>query len=164
MDNTVVRIVAATVQTMYDLAVDIDPAVPYPESARMPATDQYHAGDLIHFLTQGLHDCEKRIGVADRDISLPFLAYVYGEAQVDGNAAVVSTFRLIPADLSPPDKSYTILYERIAKVTAHETGHLMGVLHCRNPGCIMNFSMGLKQLDCLDPLLCRQCHALLQHD
>jgi len=160
VDEIAVRVVAANIQMFYDLAADVESSIPYPETARIPARNQYNAGHLLSCLMQGLQKNEKRIGVASHDISLPFLTHLFGEAQVGGKTAVISTFRLKPAAIGRSSKR-PLLYDRLAKVAVHETGHLLGLLHCQNAGCIMSFSMGLDHLDLLDLSLCSCCTRLL---
>lgn len=150
------RVVAATVQTFFRLAADVEPPIPFPKASRIRPGSQYHAGRLLDVLAAGLAAGQRRLGVGDRDMSLPFLSYVFGEAQVGGRAAVVSSFRLRP---DGPDTA--LLYERLAKVALHETGHLLGFSHCRSSGCIMNFSMGLHRLDRLELVLCPPCSNFL---
>ena len=67
------------------------------------------------------------LGVTDRDLFIPILTYVFGEAQLGGRAAVVSTARLVEdVELFGPQ----LLVERLAKEAVHEVGHAFGLLHC----------------------------------
>jgi predicted Zn-dependent protease len=40
-------------------------------------------------------------------------------------------------------------------------GHVLGLVHCRAPGCLMNFAQGLGKLDRLDLALCTACQSRL---
>ncbi len=128
--------------------------------ARIAPGNQLHAGLVLERLSLGLGRNEMRLGVTGQDIALPFLDYVYGEAQIGGQTAVVSSFRLKTAHDKYP-LSESKMYERIAKVALHETGHLLGFSHCRNERCIMSFSIGLSRLDSLQLALCSNCRTLL---
>jgi predicted Zn-dependent protease len=74
----------------------------------------------------------------------PILTYVYGESQLGGQAAVISFHRLHHID-------HQVTCERGAKIAIHEAGHLLGLEHCREPGCLMRFSKQLDQLDLACP-------------
>jgi archaemetzincin len=65
--------------------------------------------------------------------------------------AVVSTNRLI----HPLIRERTL--ERIAKICVHEVGHIFGLEHCWETGCLMRFSKQLEQLDKLSLLFCSAC-------
>jgi archaemetzincin len=93
-----------------------------------------------------------------KDLCLPFLTHVFGEAQLAGCSAVVSLYRLWGPGLG--DKS-ELLLQRAAKVALHEVAHVMGLVHCRNRHCLMNFSPSLEHLDQLEMILCPNCSKLL---
>ena len=66
-----------------------------PSLAFDPKRNQYYTRTIIETLLQRLpEDCEKMICVTDLDLCTPILTFVYGEAQLDGKIAVVSTNRL----------------------------------------------------------------------
>ena len=157
VDQVAVRVVAANLQTFFDLRVDVEAPMPCPDHALMPGRSQYHAAKIMSVLEKKeLKESEKRIGVISEDIALPFLTHVFGEAQVNGRAAVISTSRLKgEKTTSKPSKS--LVYERLAKIAIHETGHLLGLLHCREKNCLMGFSASLDQLDALPPSFCQSC-------
>ncbi|MCP4748116.1 MAG: hypothetical protein GY874_18575 [Desulfobacteraceae bacterium] len=78
------------------------------------------------------------------------MTHVYGESQLGGRAAVVSLSRLLHADPQ-------VTFQRIAKICLHEVGHLLGLEHCREIGCLMRFSKQLDQLDELFSGFCSAC-------
>ena len=156
VDEVAVRVAAANIQAVFDIATDVASPWPDPTEALFPNRNQYNAAKIIKHLAADIHGPARRIGIISQDISLPFLTYVFGEAQIGGWAAVLSTFRLQRhRDGTLPDKS--LIYRRLAKITIHETGHLLGLSHCRSTRCIMNFSVGLDKLDSLTPILCNHC-------
>jgi archaemetzincin len=156
VDEVAVRVAAANIQAVFDIATDVAAPWPDPTEALFFNRSQYNAAKIIRHLAADIHGPVRRIGIISRDISLPFLTYVFGEAQIGGLAAVISTYRLQrPRNGVVPEKS--LVYRRLSKITIHETGHLLGLSHCRSPQCIMNFSVGLDKLDVLDLTLCNQC-------
>ena len=161
VDAVAVRVVAANVQAAFDVATDVAPSWPDPVGALFPSGRQYNAAELIKLLDRDIALPVRRMGVIAGDISLPFLTYLFGQAQVGGRAAVISLFRLQQrrdGGVAPP---LSLVYQRLAAVAVHEAGHLMGLPHCRQPGCIMNFSVGLDRLDRLSTGFCDPCRLAL---
>lgn len=161
VDEVAVRVAAANVQAVFEISTDVEQPWPDPRESIMPTRNQYSADQIIKSLAENIQPPVKRIGIIAKDISLPFLTYVFGEAQIGGQAAVISTYRLERTkNGSKPKKS--LIYKRLAKITIHETGHLLGLSHCRNPNCIMNFSIGVDKLDKLTLKFCTQCTEYLR--
>jgi archaemetzincin len=104
----------------------------------------------------------KVLGITDRDLFIPILTYVFGEAQLGGTAAVVSTARLVEdVQLLGPE----VLVERLAKEAVHEVGHAFGLVHCGTPGCVMGRSPAVREVDEKSSELCAECRErLAAHD
>ena len=101
----------------------------------------------------------KFLGVTDQDLFIPILTYVFGEAQLSGAAAVVSTARLLEdVDLFGP----RLLAERLAKEAVHELGHAFGLRHCATPRCVMGRSSGVRDVDEKGPVPCEECRGRLE--
>ncbi len=97
------------------------------------------------------------LGMTDVDLFIPILTFVFGEAQLDGRAAVVSTARLV----EPVLVDRRVLWERLAKEAVHELGHALGLTHCSRPECAMSRSAGLRDVDRKGGQLCADCRTLL---
>jgi len=94
------------------------------------------------------------LGVTDRDLFIPILTYVFGEAQLSGTAAVISTARLgDELDLFGP----RVVRERLCKEAVHELGHCYGLRHCQTPGCVMGRSASVREVDEKGLGLCADC-------
>lgn len=157
-----VRITAANLQAVLEIPVDIRPAAELPAEAYEPTRRQYDAArlleDLVRICPGGYG---KVLGVAAADLCIPILTYVFGEAQLGGKAAVVSGWRLrsSPSGVAVPLEHY---YERLAKVALHEVAHTLSLYHCEEPGCLMNFSSTLADLDRLNLTFCERCRFSLR--
>ncbi len=95
----------------------------------------------------------KVLAVTDQDLFIPILTFVFGEAQLDGRAAVVSTARLGEPGLPDP----RIALERLAKEAVHEIGHCFGLVHCDAPGCVMGRSASARDVDRKRGDFCQKC-------
>jgi archaemetzincin len=98
------------------------------------------------------------LGVTDVDLFIPILTFVFGEAQLGGSAAVVSTARLKEA---LPVADPRLVIERLAKEAIHELGHAMGLVHCATRDCAMGRSASVRDVDSKRGSLCGSCRAQL---
>jgi archaemetzincin len=119
---------------------------------------QHASGTILRWLLEVGPPGGKVLGVTDRDLFIPILTYVFGEAQLGGRAAVVSLARLVEdVELFGPK----LLVERLAKEAVHEVGHAFGLLHCGTPGCVMGRSPAVREVDEKTAELCAECRARL---
>ena len=106
-------------------------------------------------------DSVKLLVLTEADIFIPMLSFVYGQAQLDGPAAVVSFARLRQEFYSlPPNRPLFLL--RVRKETLHEIGHTFGLTHCHDPRCTMTLSTNVQQLDFKQAAFCDDCSLLLE--
>ena len=125
------------------------------------ARRQYHSTALLGQLRETGVDESKILGVTELDLFIPIFTFVFGEAQVDGRAALMSTHRLrqefygLPADRR-------LLFARAEKEAVHELGHAFGLAHCRSFDCGMRFSNSVEQVDLRPCQFCQLCEAELQ--
>jgi archaemetzincin len=103
----------------------------------------------------------KVLGITDVDLFIPVLTFVFGEAQVDGPAAVVSTARLrLTYDERPVPPA--LLEARLLKECLHELGHTFGLVHCPDEACLMSRSNSVLEVDQKRPAFCRDCRQRLR--
>ncbi len=127
------------------------------ESFHNPERGQYHSTLLLAQLLKHLPNEEhKIIGVTSVDLFIPVLTFVFGESQLDGNGAIISTFRLRNEYYGLP-KDIDQLIERTTKEAMHELGHAFGLVHCPNYECVMNSSTYVEDIDIKQSLLCSDC-------
>ncbi|MGO9480251.1 MAG: archaemetzincin family Zn-dependent metalloprotease [Candidatus Kryptoniota bacterium] len=102
----------------------------------------------------------KILGVTEGDLFVPVLTYVFGEAQLDGKVAVVSSHRLREEFYGlQPDAD--VFKARLLKEAIHELGHTFGLLHCNNYLCVMHSSTGVEEIDVKTERLCEDCRRSL---
>ncbi len=103
----------------------------------------------------------KVVGVTDADLFIPALTFVFGEAQVGGLAAVVSTARLIKRYDGRP-ATFGQVEARLIKECLHELGHTFGLVHCPEAGCVMSRSNSVLDVDRKRATFCRNCRQRLR--
>ncbi len=122
-----------------------------------PNRAQYNSSLMLRqLITRPPRDAEKILGVLDVDIFIPILTFVFGEAQLNGIGAVVSTHRLQNRFYGlPEDREITT--DRLLKEAMHELGHTFGLIHCLQPRCVMNSSTYVENIDQKLAEFCPQC-------
>ncbi len=129
---------------------------PAPRHAFDPRRKQHSSGEILKWLLPLAPEGGKILGITDRDLFIPILTYVFGEAQLGGTAAVISTARLgDELELFGP----RVVRDRLAKEAVHELGHCFGLRHCQTPGCVMGRSASVRDVDEKGPAPCSDCRA-----
>jgi len=107
-------------------------------------------------------DASRILGLTACDLFVPMLSFVFGQAQLGGEAALVSVARLDQAFHGlPPRRS--LLLERTVKTVLHELGHTYGLVHCPDRSCAMALATNVAQLDAKEPRYCESCRALREN-
>ena len=99
------------------------------------------------------------LGVTGVDLTAPGLNFVFGLADPESRAAVISLARLYPEFYGQP-RDPRRFKARTVKEAIHELGHLLGLGHCPHPGCVMSFSNSLVDTDRKGPGFCEPCREL----
>ena len=161
MGSDVVRVVSDNLQGILRLPVDVAEAAPIPQTAFMESRNQYNSMTVIKYLAENHSRGHiKVLGVTTKDLCTPILTYVFGEAYMGGNAAVMSCFRLYRGQSGEP-VSTDLFLNRVVKVALHEIGHTFNVPHCHAGRCVMRASNSLKELDEKLNYLCNYCELFL---
>ncbi len=118
---------------------------------------QYDSNMLLgQLLSDPSEDAMRILGVTSVDLFIPVLTYVFGEAQLGGRAAVISTNRLRSEKYGlPPDPE--ALISRLEKEAVHELGHTFGLFHCSHPACVMHASTYVEEIDPKGASFCAAC-------
>ena len=100
------------------------------------------------------------IAIAEGDLFLPMLSFVFGQAQVDGRAAVVSVARLRQEFYGlPPNRE--LLLARFRKEVLHELGHTLSLLHCTDGKCVMSLATSIWHVDAKADRFCVSCRHVI---
>ena len=136
--------------------------LPSIEFAYDPGRRQYRSIAVLEMLAAARPgDAQKLVGVTERDLFLPVLTFVFGQAQLGGQVAAVSLARLRQEFYGLPENR-EIFLERVAKEALHETGHTFGLVHCADSGCAMSLATNVRQIDRKQAGFCRSCEGLLR--
>lgn len=144
--------------TIQDVAFDIERFLD-PQRLQYNSTNILIAlGSLYRRVNGGTRS--KVLAVTGEDLFIPILTYVFGEAQLGGDFAVVSYHRLQPERYGlAADRG--LLLNRLFKESLHELGHTYGLVHCRDQECVMRTSTYAEDIDLKGSAFCRDCRASL---
>ena len=152
---------AVTVQQVFKLPVYVEHSTIDVSKTFDNSRGQYHSTMLIgHVLSNNNTKNDKWIIIVDVDLFIPVLTFVFGEAQLAGNAAVVSTYRLANQFYGLPGNN-ELLMQRLEKEVVHELGHTFGLYHCHQFECVMRSSTYVEEIDLKHVLPCSSCHETL---
>ncbi|HMK30416.1 MAG TPA: archaemetzincin family Zn-dependent metalloprotease [Terriglobales bacterium] len=128
-----------------------------PQFAFHAERGQYHSSEILARVQQHVQDTTWRLlAVTGVDLYIPILTFVFGEAQMGGPCALISTHRLrqefygLPHDLD-------LLHTRMLKEAVHELGHTLELTHCDDYRCAMSGSHAVEWIDLKENSFCRCC-------
>jgi len=137
-------------------------SIPEPGQAFDPGRGQWSSTAFLQVLLGRVPPRPTRLlGVTERDLFVPVLTFVFGQAQLRGRVAVLSLARLRPEFHGLPG-SPAALARRAAVEAVHEVGHLFGLVHCPDRRCPMSLSIDLADLDGKAATPCPACRLLLE--
>lgn len=134
-------------------------ALPVPEEGYNPRRRQYNSAHLLRLVAQRAKTsgAEKLIGVTNEDIYAANLNFIFGQAEINGKACVISLKRLDPRFYGM-EENYPLFLERTVKEAVHELGHCLGLRHCPNTSCVMVFSNNITEVDRKTRNFCGSCN------
>ncbi len=146
-----------TLRTVFGLRVELQLPSFDPELAFDSSRGQYNSRILLaQLLREARPETTRILGVAGVDLFIPVLTYVFGEAQLAGRAAVVSTHRL-DCQLYGLPANRKLLLQRLRKEAIHELGHTYNLLHCHQHPCVMMSSTYVEGIDLKSDRFCNRC-------
>jgi archaemetzincin len=122
-----------------------------------PVRGQYNSSGLLLELINDIPPETTRIlGVTELDLFIPIFTFLFGEAQLNGIGALVSTHRLHNQFYGIPENK-ELLKIRLLKEGIHELGHTFGLIHCFALNCVMKSSTYVEDIDQKSTHFCRFC-------
>jgi archaemetzincin len=161
VDRQAYRVVRDRVESEFGFAVR-EMELPAVDFAYDRERGQHGSIAVLEMLTRICPpDAMKLLAVTERDLYIPVLTFVFGQAQLNGRVAVVSLARLRQEfyGLAP---NHEIFLDRACKEALHETGHTFGLVHCGDRNCAMSLSTNVRQIDSKHGEFCAPCGARLR--
>ncbi len=162
MDVELVERVRQALETAFTMPTELRALNGPPADCLDPRRGQHSSTRILRWiLTTRPPDVTKVLGITDVDLFIPVLTFVFGEAQMDGPAALVSTARLrltYDERTAPPP----LVEARLVKECLHELGHTFGLVHCPEEACVMSRSNSVLDVDRKRSAFCRDCRVRLR--
>ncbi len=161
VDAATLAALCPALRNVFQIPVKTGGMLPVPPEAYDERRRQYHSTLILNTLkTLRSPDVCRVLAVIDEDLYVPRLNFVFGEADMESGAAIISLTRLRNEIYGlPPDSR--LLFERTVKEAVHELGHTFGMGHCPDERCIMFFSNSLEDTDRKGPSFCPGCRGKL---
>ncbi len=170
IDVQILSFLAGRLEPIFHCPVAVYEGIEIPEEAYNPARKQYHSSLILQKMRSVLRTSqpdrlfasrqEKFLGIADVDLYAEGLNFVFGEALLGGQMAVISLARLRQSFYGLPENK-SLFAARALKEAVHEIGHLYGLRHCQLSDCVMYFSNSLLDTDRKSSSFCPRCQKLL---
>jgi predicted Zn-dependent protease len=138
----------------------LDPRCWENRPVRLHGREQVDADGLLAPLEAAAGPGSAHVGLTMLDLGLTLFTFVFGRATRRGRAAVVSLARLAPEQYGLLADSHLTARRATAEIL-HELGHVAGLGHCADAGCIMQFATSVERIDLRGMDFCPACAAAL---
>ena len=157
MDGRLLEELGPALARRFRMPCELLPDALDPEFAFHAERQQYHSSEMLARMQELVGpETWRLLAVTERDLYIPILTFVFGEAQIGGACAIVSSHRLTQEFYGlQPDRE--LLRERLLKECVHEVGHTLALTHCDDYRCAMASSHAVEWIDLKDDMLCAQC-------
>ena len=162
IDSTILEYLVNLVSERLEIKVEVGENLPIEAFRRNEARGQYLSTSILEILSMRRGSSEDvLLGVADVDLYVNSLNFVFGESDPTNRVAVISIIRLRQSFYGLQNNRRLFL-KRTGKEAVHELGHVLGLRHCLNPSCVMFFSNSLLDTDQKDDDFCEKCRNTLR--
>jgi archaemetzincin len=149
---------AEALPQIFDCTCRIAPPLPHPDFAWDKRRQQYSAEAILSHVQRGKALCA--LGIADLDLFVPDLNFVFGLASSNEGRAIIALPRLRQSYYGLQEDT-ELFRERVVKEAVHELGHVFGLAHCGDRRCVMAFSNSLQDTDYKGRDFCQRCRKAL---
>ena len=161
IDQTILESLAAKIELKFNHQCSILKNIDVPSYAFNSKRNQYSSTEILKKIEDLVpNDALKIMGVTDVDLFIPVLTFVFGQAQLNGRASIISLHRLRQEYYGLPANN-VLLIERAIKEAIHEIGHTFGMTHCLDHKCVMYFSNSVRNVDVKTDSFCYSCSKIL---
>ncbi|MBN1786644.1 MAG: hypothetical protein JW825_06645 [Candidatus Methanofastidiosa archaeon] len=141
---------------------------PIPASAYQSILGKYNIEPFFDIAIELKAKADAKLSYKGRSVTkvlvitnVPLFSYtnncsVFGEAQTDGNSAVVSLHQI------EKNAGAREIKERTIKECIHELGHTFGLRHCMDKKCVMSQSSDMYDVDSKSKYFCDGCRRMLR--
>jgi archaemetzincin len=150
---------AEFLEPLIEVPCHASPLVIDPAGAYERHRGQYDCRRLFPVLEDLVHRSQIHVlAVADVDLFSAIFTFVFGESRLGGEVAMMSLHRLRQELYGLPEDRQ-LLHDRAEREALHEVGHLLGLVHCKHPDCVMRFSGSVEEVDLKSSRFCPTCEA-----
>jgi archaemetzincin len=162
VDGGIVTFLGQSIGKIFEKQISMGQPLDTPDYAYNGKRKQYFSSAILLKLKEVERGMGDRIlGVANLDLYVPSLNFVFGEADLEHRVAIISLYRL-SQEFYGLSEDRDRFEERVLKEAAHDLGHIYGLGHCSNPLCVMHFSNSLLDTDIKKASFCPECEKRLQ--
>jgi archaemetzincin len=150
IEKDIIENIIKTIKRQFKINVEWFKEMPIPWVQKRD--EQLKASDFLISEREILenHQADAILALTEKDLFMPNLNFVFGLADPEDKAAIISLNRL-------NHMNKNIYLRRIQKEVIHEIGHLYHIEHCENLKCVMSFSDNIEEVDKKDNKLCAKC-------
>ena len=159
VDLSLLPVLSRALRNSFSVACETLPFTLDPNPFYHPERQQFHSSQILQHMQTLVRPGDWRwLAITDVDLYIPILKYVFGEAQIGGPCAVVSTYRL-RQEFYGLGNDPALLAQRVAKECIHEAGHTFGLTHCQDYRCAMASAHAVEWIDLREGGLCEDCRS-----